>query len=87
MQLKPVDSSALSRVSYTQGDSTLTIEFPRGDLYFYPGVPVDIYADFINADSKGAFYRENICGEFESIKVPLEERTDNDIPDSVDPRR
>ena len=46
------------------------------DVYNYQEVPASVYADFLAAESKGAFYVKNIKGQF---KTDSEEEDEDDI--------
>lgn len=48
-----VDSSAISEVRWQ--DSIMFVRFTNGYEYAYPGVPVSVFEEFLNAPSKGKF--------------------------------
>jgi lysyl-tRNA synthetase class 2 len=60
--LIPVESSAIRAIGYA--GSTLTVAFHTGRVYDHPNVPWSIFADFLRASSKGAFYNRRIRGRY-----------------------
>jgi hypothetical protein len=64
-----VESSMMSRVEYDEDDSELDITFKSGKTYRYRTVPPDIYADLLDAESKGEFFNEKIKDIFEFVEV------------------
>ena len=61
MERISVDSSTIASVGH-EGD-VLEIEFKgkmRNSVYRYPGVDVDLYEEFMEADSMGRFFRDRI---------------------------
>lgn len=56
----PVKSSVLDSVRYDAATRTLTLAFDSGDVYDYYDVPSEVYEKFMVADSKGAFFHNNI---------------------------
>jgi len=60
MERQPVSSGDLSSVGYEEENQMLEIEFVKGGIYQYYGVPVDIYEGLMNAGSKGSYFHQNI---------------------------
>lgn len=59
----PVDSSAIARIGYDVEAKEAYVEFREsGGVYAYSGVPLEVFADFVRADSKGTFLNEVIKG-------------------------
>jgi KTSC domain len=58
MERQAVSSRAISSIGYQAG--TLEIEFVDGDVYRYFLVPRGLFVEFLQADSKGAFFNERI---------------------------
>ncbi len=54
-QMHPVESSAVARIGYDAEAEEAYVEYLEGDLYAYEGVPVDVFEQLANADSKGTF--------------------------------
>lgn len=53
-----VQSSIIDEVLYDGKDMTIT--FTSGSTYVYSNVPNEVYTDFVNADSKGRYFHNNI---------------------------
>ena len=59
----PVKSKAIRAVGYQAG--ALLIQFRRRDtIYSFPGVPYSVFEELLNAESKGTYYNEHICGRY-----------------------
>jgi hypothetical protein len=64
MERQAVSSRAIRSIGY-QAD-TLEIEFVDGDVYRYFLVPRRLFVEFMQAESKGAFFNERIRDRFPS---------------------
>ncbi len=64
-----VRSEAVRRISWDRQTSTLFVQFVDGDTYAYLGVPEAVYADFLAADSKGAFFASAIRNRYPHRKL------------------
>jgi hypothetical protein len=62
-----VESSLLAHVSYDEPRAILTLEFRDGTVYQYTDVPLQIFQDLLQADSKGAYFNRRIRGLYPSI--------------------
>ena len=62
MERLAVSSRAISSIGYQSG--TLEIEFVDGDVYRYFLVPRVLFIEFLQAESKGAFFNERIRDRF-----------------------
>lgn len=63
--LRPVQSSLISRAGYDPGSQTLAVEMAsNADVYYYKGVPPAVYAGFLAAESKAAFFASQIKGKY-----------------------
>jgi KTSC domain len=58
MERQAVSSRAISSIGYQAG--TVEIEFVDGDVYRYFLVPPRVFVEFMQAESKGAFFNERI---------------------------
>lgn len=64
MSMISVSSSAIRAVGYDGG--TLAVQFHTSDtIYTHPGVPYDVYVQFMHAESMGAFYNRYIRGKYQ----------------------
>lgn len=59
------DSSFIKEVVWEKGN--LFVRLKSGKFYEYENVPEEVYEDFINADSLGKFFGENIKDQYEFI--------------------
>lgn len=55
-----VDSSTILKYDYHAEAKELTITFKSGRTYLYKNVPVEVKDNFIESDSKGSFFHNNI---------------------------
>lgn len=55
-----VDSSAIRAIDYDRGRRRLQVTFVSGDRYVYRGVPGEVHRAFVEAESKGRFFRAKI---------------------------
>ena len=63
------DSSALTEIAYWPYGKELRVQFRNsGAWYTYYDVPVEIWQDFKNAESKGRYYNQYIKGSYECTK-------------------
>lgn len=65
----PVDSTNLQGVEYQIQELRLVITFSRGDVYAYDGVPPNIVAGLLTAGSHGAYFNDNIKGQYSYARV------------------
>lgn len=57
----PVDSNLIRSAGYDLPSSILEIEFAEsGRVYEYFDVPLSVYTEFLEADSKGQYFNEFI---------------------------
>jgi hypothetical protein len=59
-----VQSSMVRSVRYDHDARALDITFVSGKTYRYLSVPLEVYVDFIDAESKGEFFNDNIKDTF-----------------------
>jgi hypothetical protein len=62
-------SSTIKSVEYDDDARELDITFTSGKTYRYFNVPLEIYAEFLEAGSKGKFFNDNIKGAFAFVEV------------------
>jgi hypothetical protein len=65
----PVTSSQLAAVGYDPQTRELQIEFKRGTLYSFPGVPREVHAGLMVASSKGRFFYYRVRWSYRGIKI------------------
>ncbi len=66
MILQSVESDVIHAIGYDPEIQLLEIIFNSGRIYQYREVPPQVYEQFMNAESKGRYFNENIRGEFQS---------------------
>ena len=69
MERTPVTSTDLSAIGYDAESQILEIEFIKGSVYQYSGVPTSEYEGIMNADSKGRYFNANIKGRYTCNKL------------------
>ncbi len=67
MNRQYVNSSDIRSVGYE--NNTLEIEFNRGAIYQYHGVPFDRYSGLLNAGSCGSYFHNFIKPFYHGIKI------------------
>lgn len=65
--MQDVTSTMLAEVGYDPDYQILLLRFrSNGSLYSYDEVPQRVYDEFIDSDSLGSYFNNNIKGEYES---------------------
>jgi hypothetical protein len=73
MEMQPVKSSNVRAVGYDEENKTLTVEFRSGGIYQYPGVPPEMYADLLAAESVGRFVSQVVRAGRKGMKIEEED--------------
>lgn len=60
MLRRPIISTSIANIGYDPNKLTLAIEFSEGEIYHYYNVPVSVYLNFVNANSRGRFFNYHI---------------------------
>lgn len=60
LELKPVESTNIKSVGYSEEIKTMVIEFHNGTKYQYEPVTLEGYNNLINAESISSFFYKNI---------------------------
>lgn len=70
IQMVDVKSSFINKVGYNSKTNELivVIDGALGVIYVYKNVPEEVYEDFINSNSKGFYYSNNVKHTYESLK-------------------
>ena len=71
VEWQAVDSSAFACMAYRTDARQLYVRFHSGSIYRYFDCPVDLYDEFLAADSKGGFFSRRIRGQFRYEEVRL----------------
>ncbi|MPZ57950.1 MAG: KTSC domain-containing protein [Rhizobiales bacterium] len=64
-----VESSMITQVEYDDSADELDIVFSSGKAYRYFGVPPEVYAGLLDAESKGQFFNDEIKDEYPYAEV------------------
>lgn len=64
-----VVSTAITDIEYEDQHGKLYIRFVDGDRYVYVGVPGEVHRSFVDADSKGGFFAEEIRDRYPYNKL------------------
>ena len=67
MHRVPVDSSSIDSIGYEK--NVLEVGFRNGGVYQYFDVPEEMVVMLMRADSKGAFFNQNIRGRYASTRL------------------
>jgi KTSC domain len=72
MQPVPLESTILAWVRYNPVASRLEVEFRSGERYLYFHVPPGCYEQLLIAESKGAYFKQNIrdCFPYQHLSKP-----------------
>ncbi len=61
-----VTSSAIRKIGYDSSSNRMYIDFEDSDPYYtFCRVPEDVFNSFINANSVGRFYHDNIKDKYD----------------------
>jgi hypothetical protein len=63
------ESTAIRAIRYDAERRRLVVRFVDGDEYAYVGVPGEVHRSFIDADSKGGFFADEIRGRYPYNKL------------------
>ena len=69
MERQDVSSTSIRSVGYDREDEILEIEFDSGQVYDYYQVPGEVYQAFLDADSLGRYFQENIRDIYDYLKL------------------
>ena len=64
MQLTTIASTMLYAVGYDEDTHTLDVVFNTGGIYRYTGVPPHVYAELLQAASKGRYMQEHVLDQY-----------------------
>jgi lysyl-tRNA synthetase class 2 len=64
-----VASEAIRDISYDENRAKLFVRFSDGDRYVYVGVPGEVHRSFMDAESKGAFFANEIRDQYPYNKL------------------
>ena len=56
----PEQSTAIDRIRYKETHGKLFVKFRDGGEYVYVGVPGEVHRSFVDAESRGRFFHDQI---------------------------
>ena len=63
-QYQHVQSTAITSIRYNADARELDVMFTNGTAYCYDNVPLQVYLEFVDVESKGRFFNEKIKDQF-----------------------
>jgi hypothetical protein len=69
MILETVNSTAIHAIGYDWDRHILEIVFTGGGIYHFANVPAAVFMGLLRAQSKGAYFQENIRGRYENRRL------------------
>ena len=64
-----LESTSLSAATYQEQSASLELEFQRGAVYRYNGVPAQVYQEFLQSESKGRYFNQRIRNHFTYTQI------------------
>ena len=74
MERQAVESTTMRSVGYDQTEQILELEFQSGAVYHYLEVPLIIYRELLEAESKGRYFNSKIRDTYEFVRADRRER-------------
>ena len=69
MDRKAITSASVAAIGYDSGTQTLEVEFVKGSVYQYYGMPKHMYEEVMRAASKGGFVNTYIRNSYPYSRV------------------
>jgi KTSC domain len=69
VEREPVRSAAIRAIGYEPESGTLEVEFHKGPIYRFEGVPEFLYRGFMASRSKGKFFHTRIADRYSFQQV------------------
>lgn len=69
MERQPVKSTNVKSVGYDAKKKVLEVEFKSGGVYQYAGVPPEMYADLLKAESIGRFVSQVVGSGRKGLRI------------------
>ena len=66
-----LQSTSLKTACYQEQSAFFDLEFQSGMIYRYLGVPVEVYQELLQAESKGRYFNLHIRNRYSYTKSPL----------------
>jgi hypothetical protein len=69
MQRTELNSTSLKGAAYCVQEALLELEFRKGPIYRFGGVPEATYQELLRAESKGLYFHHHIRNRFPYTKM------------------
>jgi hypothetical protein len=80
MQRVELQSTTVKAAVYQPQSAWLDLEFPNGAIYRYQHVPIEVYQQLLQAESKGRYFNQHIRDRFPTIKLHPSGSSTIDLP-------
>lgn len=70
LEWQPLESKLLAAAAYVAPRRSLYLRFHSGEAYRYFTFPADQYQEFLDAESHGRYFLDNIRNQFPYQKLP-----------------
>jgi len=70
MLIVAVDSSVFATVGFDEAQQLLRLDFRRGEVYQYYGVPASVFEALLAAPSQGRYFHQAILGRYRFVRIP-----------------
>ncbi len=70
MLIVVVDSSVFATVGFDEAQQLLQLNFRRGEVYHYFGVPASVFEALLAAPSQGRYFHQAVLGRYRFARVP-----------------
>ena len=75
---RKIESSNLEALTYDSDNENLIVEFNSGARYRYKKVPLSVVDHFLDAESKGKFFHNNVKSKYEYEKIASREEQEKE---------
>lgn len=70
VEMHDVDSRSIRAVGYDEEHEALFVDFREsGDIYAYHPVAREVFEELLAAESRGAYFNQNIRNSYQYLKV------------------
>lgn len=74
MRRTAVESTTMRSVGYEPAQQILEIEFTSGAVYQYLEVPIAVFDELMQAESKGRYFNHEIRDDYTALREPSARR-------------
>lgn len=69
MKREACNSGTIASIGYDPDNETLEVEFHSGGVYRYFGVPPQVHAELLHAESCGKYHHQHVKGRYHHQRV------------------